>query len=295
MRDALSHEVLHLLDRLRFNTPIKSLHHLGGRHDSRLKGSSPEFREYREHRPHDGLHQVDWKASARSRHWLVRERDHQGIVEHWLFPDTSASMDFPNDERSKFSAQQLICGALLYFLHGQGDSVGISLTQNDTLRTLPCSRSRHALDEAIGAIGGALPQGRANPTQALEKVAQVLKRPAHLWVMTDFDGEPEPWMSLLRELSEFGHQVHVLHLFHPRERDLPWTGSVIFEDLEQQVEDAQFHVDDISASYREAYVQHCDTIEAQLSELGVHHHLLSVAAAPESWMMEILVGRENAR
>jgi len=65
---------------------------LTGLHRSARKGFSVEFAEHRPYFPGDDLRYVDWRISARSDRWVVKEYEEETNLRALLLIDSSASM-----------------------------------------------------------------------------------------------------------------------------------------------------------------------------------------------------------
>lgn len=283
----LTKEVLHLLDRLEVKPRIRSRRPLVGRHRSRLSGSSPDFVEFRDYQSGENARDIDWRASQKRDRLLVRRREHLGMLEHWLVADASASMSFPDPEHSKHRAQILLAGALLYLLGGQGDSAGLCLAGEGDASFEPAKTSpAHA--RMIAHLAALAPAGQAGLAAFLGRLRERLRGPACLWIFSDFDAAPEDTCAAIRVLAEDGHDVRVLHLFHPAERELSWRGECRFTDPEGAIADLLFRPETIAAEYAAEWELHCAGIHAELSGAGVLVSRIDVTAPLQTALLQIL-------
>ncbi len=290
MEIELSKEVLHLLDRLKFTPRIKTQRRLAGRHASPLAGGSPDFLEYREYSAGEKAADIDWRASAKGDRLLVRKREHQGLIQHWLVLDGSASMEFPHPEESKRRAQLLIAGALTHFLSGQGDAVGLLIEkEGGAIEHLAPRRTREGLAELIRRAS-AQPPVRAAPAlpAALKILAEMLRSPAVVWAMTDFADAPGPALTELAHLAAAGHDVRVLHLAHPFEERPPWGGDCLLRDPEDAIPERRLHLEDLLREYSETYARHCEAIARALRNAGALYDRLEVTRPLEEILTLIL-------
>ena len=96
-----------------------------GLHRSPYHGFSVEFTEYRQYSPGDDTRYLDWRLYARSdRHYLKRFEDETNLRCH-LLVDQSRSMDYGSLTYSKSDYARTLAATLAWFLHGQGDAVGL--------------------------------------------------------------------------------------------------------------------------------------------------------------------------
>src|SRR4029079_7351707 len=64
------------------------------RHDTRQRGQSVEFRDYRPYIPGDDIGSVDWKVYGRSDKLFIKMFEHQADMTVNLLVDASASMAY---------------------------------------------------------------------------------------------------------------------------------------------------------------------------------------------------------
>jgi len=289
MREELSRDILKLIDRLEFLPSIKSLKHLSGRHFSSLKGHSPEFKEYRNYQSGEDYRLIDWKASAKQRNPVVQVKDHQGMHEHWMIPDLSGSMHFPKDKETKFHCQLLLCGALIYLLHAQGDKVGLAMAKELQPELVEPMRRNESLQQMIAMLAGQTDKNSQTLTQTLELLLGNLRRPSILWVMTDFDQDPEPLINILKNASNQGHELNLIHWMHPDESDLPYRDEIEFIDLEKKIENLKLFPEELQTIYQNTYRDHCLFIERALASIQhLHYHRIDITSPIEAWLIKTL-------
>lgn len=287
MRDDLSHEILRFLDQIELGSLLKSKHWLSGRHQSLMKGDSPEFKEFREAHHGDSYRHIDWKSSARSQKKLVREQEHQGTLEHWIILDTSMSMDFPQGDFNKHRRQKFLCGLLMYLFQSQGDHFCLNFNTHNTQRCFAPSRGPDALHRFIGELADLGTEHQHDQIDLLTQVQSQMTRPAHLWILTDFDRDPEPLLRKLNQLKSLGHEVRICHLSHPLERELTWSGLIQFTDLENQTPDQELTPQNIAQEYQMAYLQHIRSIDKACQKNGIHLNAIDVTHPPEDWITSL--------
>jgi len=290
MKSQLANDIFHLLERLHFNPRIKSQQFLGGRHDSLRTGTTPDFVEYRDYLLGEPHKNVDWRSSLRHDRLMVREREHQGMIKHYMLLDGSGSMDFPNPDGSKYRTQTLLAGALIYLLSGQGDPVGLLLgSQQNRVSTTP-RLTWEGLSSMVYLMSDFKPQGGSFILDGLNSLQEQIKKPSCLWLMTDFDMAIEPIMEQLAHLRDGGHDIRIIHLYHPWERQIPWRGDCLFQDLEESYEECRLHPEEIDAQYQQEYDQHVDHIQSCCRERSLVCHYLNITKDIEAHLVEILQG-----
>src|SRR6476646_11876229 len=73
-----------------------------GIHQSKLRGTSAEFSEYRLYRQGDDPRRIDWRLLGRSDRAYIRLATDRAILPTMLLLDASASMAFPVATRDKW-------------------------------------------------------------------------------------------------------------------------------------------------------------------------------------------------
>lgn len=288
MNEDISHEILHFVDRMPWDSFLRSSSWLGGRHDTHRKGRSSEFREYRNHRLGEDASVVDWKGSAKRKRRLVRECDHQGLLNHWLILDDSASMNFPIGEFEKFRRQQILSGILLYWIQSIGDCSSVIRLSDGEINASPPSRGQTALRQKIGQIALGSSGSSCHFEHLSFELRSHLQESSVIWLMTDFDRQPEECMDLAKRWREQGHEVHILHLYHPSERDLGLFGLTVFEDIEGRWDERSVDVPEIKDSFVEQMKAHLQKVDHLCHAAQVTRHDVNVCHSPETWITDIL-------
>jgi uncharacterized protein (DUF58 family) len=233
---------------------------LTGLHRSPKKGFSVEFAEYRGYQPGDDLRFIDWKIAARSNKWVVKQFEEETNLRATIILDVSRSMAWTSAEthltKARY-AEQLVA-ALSLLLIRQRDAVGF-IRYDDQLRTVIPPKARtaqwrrilHALEEEGAGLKSIAPA-------ALLQAARLIRRPGMVVLISDLLVEPVEAAEAIRLLRAVGHDVTVLHIMDPAERDLTLAGEAVFTDPESGLEVAAT-VADVRSAYRE-------TVEETIAE-----------------------------
>src|SRR3569832_1391218 len=81
---------------------------VAGTHQSKLRGTSAEFTEYRLYRQGDAPRRIDWRLLGLSDRAYIRLATDRAILPTTLLLDASASMAFPVASREKWRRAQEI-------------------------------------------------------------------------------------------------------------------------------------------------------------------------------------------
>lgn len=203
-----------------------------GIHRSPYHGFSVEFSEYRPFAPGDDPRYLDWKVLARSDRLFIKKFEDETNVRCTLLIDQSRSMSYGSLTYSKADYAATLAATLAYFLHLQGDGVGLIVFDDQVREYLPprhrvghLKHLMHALDRP--ATGRAT--GLAAP---LDRAASLIRKRSLVVVISDFLTPLEDLRARLVPLCAAGHDVIVFQVLDPAEVKFPFDESATFEDLE---------------------------------------------------------------
>jgi uncharacterized protein (DUF58 family) len=207
---------------------------LTGLHRSPRKGFSVEFAEHRPYQPGDDLRYLDWRIAARADRWVVKQFEEETNTRAMLVLDVSASMLWTGapGRLTKLAYAERLLGALALLFLRQRDAVG--LVRADTgVRSVVPPGSRLGqwwrLAAALAQPGG----GKGTDlVAALGQAAHFTRRPGFIVLASDLLVEPAAVLDQVRALRARGHEVLVLHVLDPLERDFPEGGEGLFTDPE---------------------------------------------------------------
>ena len=253
-------------------------HILHGAHEQKKAGGSENFWQFREYSEADRPQDIDWRQSGKTEHIYVREKELQTPQSIYFWAKRSAGMDFQSSGalHSKLEAAQILSLALAMLFKRGEERFGV-------LGQSRVGNSEDALDRVgrflLETDGEFLPEGNV-PSKST------------LILSGDFLEAPQDIEAAFAPLSGKHARGIVLQILDPAERDLPFDGNVVFEDMG----DAHHKVDNV-ASIRQQYQQkmntHIGAIEAVCAANG-WTHLLHVTDTPlEATLTRIWEGEQR--
>jgi uncharacterized protein (DUF58 family) len=188
-----------------------------GTHQSKMRGTSAEFTEFRLYRQGDDPRRIDWRLLARSDRAYIRLATDRAVLPTTLLVDASSSMGFPLATHAKWQLARHLAIGLAAVAHADGDPIGVAV-HDDTgsMRILPPRTRRGVVSEIARVIDGAEPDG----TEPLAPTLAALRSP-RIAVITDLLGDAE---ELLRAASVHivgGGEVHLVHVVAREELNPP--------------------------------------------------------------------------
>jgi uncharacterized protein (DUF58 family) len=200
---------------------------LSGLHKSPKKGFSVEFAEHRAYQPGDDLRYLDWKVVGRADKWLIKQFEEETNLRATIVLDVSRSMNWTGDPArlTKLAYAERVCAAVAWLLLRQRDGVGL-IRFDDEVRTVIPPRGRSAQWRRIMAALDDAGAGQGSDARgAIIKAAQLVSRPGMVIIISDLLVDEQEMADAVAVLRAVGHDVTVLHIMDPAERDLSIPGS----------------------------------------------------------------------
>jgi uncharacterized protein (DUF58 family) len=190
---------------------------LPGAHVSRLRGSAPEFSEYRPYRQGDDPRRLDWRLLARSDRAYVRLAEDRSVLPTVFLVDASASMAFPADGAGKWERARELAVGLAAVAHAAGDPVGLLVAAGGGSVRLP-TRARRGV---VGEIAAALDAVRPGGSRPLAPELAALPATARAVIVSDFLGDAEALLRTARARIAAGGDLWALHVVAAEELEPP--------------------------------------------------------------------------
>jgi len=260
---------------------------MSGLHRSPRKGFSVEFAEYRPYQPGDDLRYIDWKIAARSDRWVVRQYEEETNLRASIVLDVSKSMAWSGAQLyalagteqsgaarlTKLAYAERLTAALALLLLRQRDAVGLVRFDSEIRSAIP-PRARNGQWRRVVAALEEPGAGRASSAPAaLEQAARLINRRGMIVLISDLLMDIPDVERAVRGLRAAGHDITVLHLMDPAERDLPSGGEAVFVDPESRLEIAA-SIADVRAAYRQTVDEVIGEWRTMFSSIGASYELI---------------------
>lgn len=210
---------------------------LQGDYQGLVPAGGTEPGEGRLYSPGDDVRRMDWNLTARSNAAHVRSTIADRELETWIVFDASASLDFGTTDQEKRDLAVSAAGAFAFLTARNGNRIGAVVFGPDGVVTVPPRSGRDAALALLHTIESR-PRAEARPAgaavtglaRALRHTRLVATRRGLVVLISDLldDG---PWERELRSLG-LRHQVVVVTVGDPRERELPAVGLLTLVDPE---------------------------------------------------------------
>jgi uncharacterized protein (DUF58 family) len=261
---------------------------MAGLHRSPRKGFSVEFAEYRAYQSGDDPRYVDWKIAARSDRWVVRQYEEETNLRSTIVLDVSKSMDWSGarigprdpstaDRLTKLAYAERLTAALALLLLRQRDAVGL-VRFDDRIRSAVAPRARHGQWRRVISALEEPGSGRASSApEALSQAARLISRRGLIVLVSDLLMDLPDVERAMRGLRAVGHDVTVLHVMDPAERELPSTGEALFIDPESELS-VPASIADVRAAYKNTVDEVVGEWRTMFGSLGIGYEVVSTDA-----------------
>jgi len=233
---------------------------VSGMHRSPYRGYSVEFAQHREYTPGDDIRFLDWKILAKSDRFYVKEFEEETNLRAHMFADQSESMAYAHDGgMSKFDYAATAAAALSYLIQQQSDAVGLSLFNDQVVRTVPSSNTRGNLGNIFQSLAEASPTAKTKIGDVLRELASNVTQRSMVVLFSDLFDDPDDVLRGLQQLTRRGHDVIVFHVFDRDEVEFPFERMTLFDGMEEMPE---LLVD--PSSLKDAYLEEIQSFQAKI-------------------------------
>jgi uncharacterized protein (DUF58 family) len=227
---------------------------------------------------------------ARSDRFFIKKYEDETNLRVHLLMDQSRSMDYGSRGYTKSTYAGTLAATLAYFLHLQGDAVGL-LTFDETVREFLPARHRvgHLRQLMLSLERPA--SGKATDLVApLERITSLIRKRGLVALISDFLAPIDRLERNLIALTACGHEVTVFHIVDPAELNLGVESPALFEDVESS---RTLYIDPAAArtGYLKKFEAHTAALRATCRKLGISYHQLSTAQPLEIALFEFLQQR----
>ena len=221
-----------------------------GLHRSPRKGFSVEFAEHRPYMPGDDLRYLDWRIAGRADRWVVKQFEEETNARAMLVLDVSASMQWTGDPArlTKLAYAERLASAMALLLR-QRDAVGLVRFDAGMRDVVPPRSNRTQWRRLMAAFVEPGGGSESNVAEALLQAGKLVRRPGFVVLLSDLLCDSTAVADAARTLRARGHEVLVLHVMDPAERDFPEGGEALYRDPESRLE-VPASPGDVRATYR---------------------------------------------
>jgi len=206
-----------------------------GGYRSVFKGRGIEFAGIREYFRGDEFRSIDWKVSARTGNWHIREHIEERELQVIIALDLSASMAFGSETKEKRETAVEFAAAMGMSAERNNDRVGVCLFTDQVEKYVAPAKGKTHILRLIRDLLYYIPNNKhTNIKSAIDFINRTLNRKSIIFLVTDAINVPD----LNRELNIMSarHDLILVHIKDKREENIPDVGLIEVEDPETGVE-----------------------------------------------------------
>ncbi|MCI6113381.1 MAG: DUF58 domain-containing protein [Rikenellaceae bacterium] len=234
----------------------KALSHqiFAGEYHSAFKGRGMAFSEVREYQWGDDVRNMDWNVTARLRAPYVKVFEEERELTVVLLIDVSRSGLFGTRGMVKRDMIAEIAAVLSFSAIINNDKVGALFFSDKVEKFIPPKKGRSHLLHIIREVLEYEPQSTGTDlSEALRYLTNALKKRCNAFVLSDLidaDADANPRYEEAFKVAANRHDISVVEVYDPLEREIPNVGLVNIKDSETG---RTAWVDTGSRKVREAY------------------------------------------
>lgn len=278
----IDRQLLEKLERLTIHWQKSFRGVVGGHNVSRFSGPGQEFLDHRNFHQGDDLRAVNWRAYLRLEKLFLKMFQIEPRTPVRLLLDASGSMlaGEPGPGLTKFDYARKLAAAMVYVGLVRHDTMVVQPFHEKFDDSLLASGGRHRFGPVADFLAALQPRGRSSFLQLARHAVNAWPKPGLLIIISDFldDGDV---LKPLQYLADFGHELMVIQLWTPFDRDPGYDGDVALEDPETA------RLLEITLSpearhrYTEAFERHAGAIESLVNRCGGRYAGLCTATPLE--------------
>jgi uncharacterized protein (DUF58 family) len=202
---------------------------VGGHNTSRFAGPGQEFLDHRHFHHGDDLRAVNWRVFLRLEKLFLKMFQLEPRIPVRMLIDTSRSM--LTGANSKFDYARKLAAALCYVGLVRLDSICLQPFSAKLSDAFTAGGGRHRFQPAMNFLASIKPEGTTNFLEVAREFVSTYPQRGLVLVISDFldDADCE---KPLQYLSDFGHELILLHVWATEDREPPWEGELELEDAE---------------------------------------------------------------
>ena len=231
-----ANDLLKKVRKIEIKTRALSHQIFAGEYHSAFKGRGMAFSEVREYQYGDDVRNMDWNVTARLRSPYVKVFEEEREMTVVLLVDVSRSRLFGTSGQSRRDVLAEIAAVLSFSAIINNDKVGALFFSEKVEKFIPPKKGRSHLLHIIREIIEFQPSvDGTDISEALRYLTNAIKKKCTAFLLSDMidvkaDGSPRYEDALKVAVNR--HDLSVIEVYDPRERNIPDIGLVNIKDSE---------------------------------------------------------------
>lgn len=283
MENRSANDLLRKVRKIEIKTRALSHQIFAGEYHSAFKGRGMTFSEVREYQYGDDVRNMDWNVTARMRAPYVKVFEEERELTVVLLIDMSRSGLFGTAGGSKRDIIAEIAAVLSFSAIINNDKVGALFFSGKVEKFIPPKKGRSHLLHIIREIIEFEPSsGGTDIGEALRFLTNAIKKRCTAFLLSDMldvDEAGNPGYEDALKVAVNRHDLSVIEVFDPREKEIPDVGLVHVADSETG---KSAWVDTSSAKMRREYARWAVAAEEATARLLMRYKVDSVKISTAS-------------
>ena len=278
MSNLSANDLLKKVRKIDIKTRALSHQIFAGEYHSAFKGRGMAFSEVREYQYGDDVRNMDWNVTARLRSPYVKVFEEERELTVMLLVDVSRSRLFGTSGASRKDVLAEIAAILSFSASINNDKVGALFFSEKVEKFIPPKKGRSHLLHIIREVIEFEPTvDGTDISEALRYLTNAIKKKCTAFLLSDMldvkqDGTPRYEEALKVAVNR--HDLSVIEVYDPREREIPDVGLVNIKDSETG---ACAWVNTSDYRMRLAYQDWFDNVEQSSSRLFMKYNVDKVS------------------
>jgi uncharacterized protein (DUF58 family) len=259
--DMLSKELVKKIRQIQIRTNRLVDETLGGEYHSLFKGQGMEFSEVREYQDGDDIRTVDWNVTSRTGKLFVKKYVEERELTVMIVVDASGSFQFGSVGRFKNDLAAELAALFAFSAIKNNDRVGLILFTDKVEKYLPPAKGTKHVLHVIRELLYFKPSGKGTDINgALQYLNRIARKKSVVFLISDFTNDD--YEKAMR-ITNRKHDLVVIKIYDPREKEIPAIGLVRLKDNETGEE---IVIDGSSKNLRETLSARWNARDARLSD-----------------------------
>ncbi|MCQ2185945.1 MAG: DUF58 domain-containing protein [Bacteroidales bacterium] len=273
-------ELIKKVRKIEIRTKALSHQIFAGEYHSAFKGRGMTFSEVREYQWGDDVRNMEWNVTARMRSPYIKVYEEERELTVVLLIDMSRSGLFGSSVRTKRELIAEIAAVLSFSAIINNDKVGAIFFSSKVEKFSPPKKGRSHLLHIIREVLEFQPENDGTDlSQALRFLTNAIKKKCTAFVLSDMldvNADATPRYEDALKVAVNRHDLGVIQVYDPRERELPAVGLVHVKDSETG-DDAWINTD--SRKVRRQYEEWFGAVSATTEKMLNKYQIDSVSIA----------------
>lgn len=263
-------ELLKKVRRVEIKSRGLSRHVFAGEYHSAFKGRGVAFSEVREYQFGDDIRNIDWNVTARFNHPFVKVFEEERELTVILLVDVSGSGVFGSNTQLKRELITEVAAVLAFSAIQNNDKIGVIFFSDQVEKFIPPKKGRSHILYIIRELINFLPSSKKTElSEPIKYLTHVIKKKATAFIISDF--LCDNFEDALK-IAAKKHDIAGLHVFDPRDYELPDIGLARFSDPETgEIRWIDTSVSSVRENYKNFRTLNLQNLKKTFSKCGVDY------------------------